>query len=201
MNMTVVGMNPDGVVLERLGITISYRTAVLIQQHQTNDPELQQALQERRLFSLGGHMPPGSSFKGATASVAQPNASISNQLVSDLRAQVDTLQATVRDKDAQILRLEGLLAQQALANPLLETLSKMQATLSNIESKGISMVSGGPLQVSQQTTTSGFDEVPMFIPSAKRNDIKADFEVQSKESSTDISSAKGALKNLKKDKG
>lgn len=190
-SMSVVGMSPDGVILSRIGITVPHRVAVMIPAHNDQDAELLQALQQKRLFLLRGHIPPGSSFRGAVAPVVAPDAGATNQVVQDLRGQVEALQLELQAKKAEIAKLEALVPKQ----DIMSALEKMQRSLESLQAGGV--VLGGSTAMN-----SGFlDEAPpMFIPVAKRDDIKADFEIKAQEGTSDLESAKGALKSMRQKK-
>jgi hypothetical protein len=199
--ITVVGLDKEGVYLEDVRITIPYRVAVAIPPHMVKSRELADAINQRRVFQLQGSLPAGAVFRG-TGAVPRAGA--------PAPAAPRRTPAKGPDPESQSLKAENVKLRQELAeakalNQGLQTtltamsgqLTAIQGVLEDLKKQGIQVqaVTGTPRVAGVD------DDVPMFIPPVKRDDVTANFTVAGQESGTDLDATKSALKALRGKRG
>lgn len=197
--ITVVGLDKEGVYLEDARISIPFRVAVAIPPNLSQSRELADAINQRRVFQLQGSLPPGAVFRG-TGAVPRAGAPAPQRPAPAPQRPAPEVQ-TIRAENAK-LRQE-LSEQKTLNHGLQTTLTAMsgqltaiQGILEELKKQGVQVqtVQGGVTA----TVPGVHDDVPLFIPSVKRDDVSTRITIEGKESSADLNASRNALKALRK---
>lgn len=202
-NITIIGLDKNGVYLEDLRVEVPYQTAVTLPAHSIASRKLAEALNHRRLFQLKGTLPSGASFRGG---VAVPRAAAPPpRRHSPPTKEVDGQEQL--NLKAENARLQQQLAEQKTLNTGLQTtlsamsgqLTAIQGVLEDLKKQGVTVSSMSGIPITQKLQGID-DDTPMFIPSVKRDDVQANFSVEGKESKSSLDESKSALKALRKQK-
>ena len=198
--ITVIGLDKDGVYLEDIRVAIPYRVAVTVPATQMNSRDLGDALNQRRLFQLQGALPAGAVFRGSGAvpgraaptPTFQPSRVPQNEeVIGELYAENARLKKALAEKENLNTDLQKTLSVMA------GQLTSIQGVLETLKSQGVSVL-GAPVGPPRNSGVD--DDVPMFIPFVKRDDIVTNIVIQGQESSADLDASKTALKALRKSK-
>lgn len=218
--ITVIGLVSGSHIIEDIRVTVPYQVAVQISAemaHRSRD--LGQDIQNKKVLQIRGALPAGAVFRGGGAvPVPRPAAPFSGR---KMPVTTETNLSELRELKAQIARLNQELAAsqekeasskareeqlQGLNIGLQTTLATMsgqlqsiQVILEDLKKQGvqISHIPG----VSPNAFTRLDDDAPIFIPDTFKDTSKANIRVkETTTTSSGVSSARSALKNLRKEK-
>lgn len=193
--ITVVGLVEPSVLLEDIGVTVPCHVAVNLNPGQMQSKSLAAALSNRKVLRLSGALPSGSVFRGlvanpprsAVGSTAQPQPSAVSTANQELLDENERLRKEVQALKEQVLFLQ----KREAAIPA--QLAEIQSLLKNAQ------FSGGSVQIqAPQQRASVDDDIPLFIPSTRRDDAVTKMSVSEHETSADLGASKQALKGLRK---
>lgn len=206
--ITVVGLIEEGIYIEDIRVQVPYRVAVNIHGNLVKSSrDLAAAINQKRVFQLSGVIPPGTAFRNTGAVPTKAAAAPVVRATDDvkMRALETQIEALISEnarlrKDLQAAQSQAAQSQAAL--DINQTLLQLTGRLDSIQGALGGLHKTSPASEGRPQAKSGVeDDVPLFIPSVKRDDAKVNINVEGSTSEADISGTKSALKALRGKKG
>jgi hypothetical protein len=197
MNILVVGLVDPAVYLSDLKRSVPYRIAVPFKAQDAQvSNDLRNNINNGSLMVLKGSLPPGSAFRSPTpvhqrGYVNNPICAVQDVLSAGPSSAVPV--QTVKNEEKLKQELEE---SKALVRDLQSALRLVTTQVGKVQASQV------PSTAKQGLTSADKvdEDVPMFIPSVRRDDVDTHINLSSTESTSDLIASKTALKNLRKKK-